>query len=52
MKALTIYFKNREDAINFLLEKPAGAYTPATFHKLHVIPASEFFAMPEGTLCI
>lgn len=36
MKALTKYFKNRKVTINFLLEKPARAYTPATFHKLHV----------------
>ena len=36
MKALKKYFKNREDAINFLLEKSAQTYTPATFHKLHV----------------
>lgn len=36
MKALTKYLKNREDAIDFLLEKPARVYTSDTFHKLRV----------------
>jgi uncharacterized protein YdaT len=36
MKALTKYLKNREDAIDFLFEKPTWAYTPDTFHKLRV----------------
>jgi len=36
VKALTEYFKNREDAISFLLQKSARAYTPVTFHKLRV----------------
>ncbi|WP_291099740.1 MULTISPECIES: CHAD domain-containing protein [unclassified Flavobacterium] len=36
MKALTEYFKNREDDISFLLQKSARAYTPVTFHKLRV----------------
>ena len=36
MTAITKYFKKRENAINFLLEKPHLAYTPETFHKLRV----------------
>ena len=36
MKAPTKYLKKREDAINFLLEKPTRAYTIDTFHKLRV----------------
>ena len=36
MKPLIKYFKNREDAINFILKKSTRAYTPITFHKLRV----------------
>jgi len=36
MKALRKYLKNREDAINSILEKDRRSYRPSTFHKLRV----------------
>ncbi len=36
MKTLLKYYKKRKAAVNDLLEKPARAYTPATFHDLRV----------------
>ncbi len=36
MKTPVNYFKNRQDAIHFLLRKPRSEYTPETFHKLRL----------------
>ncbi len=36
VKALKKYLKKREESIQFLLEQPKRAYTPASFHELRV----------------
>ncbi|MDZ4667418.1 MAG: CHAD domain-containing protein [bacterium] len=36
MKTLKKYLRNREVAINFILEKPRAKYSTSTFHKLRV----------------